>query len=122
MKTASEFAHEINERNKESMFKLTEDQQHWEAMQVVTADDLDRYLTISSYSDIFKELRGCRPRWISWDGTSTEEIKNRLQELYTELDALVADQYESSMQSVFGEDIFESQAQTLPDGHRCWTI
>ena len=84
MKTASEFAHELNVANEGSWFKLAEDQEHWEAAGVKTADDLDRYLAITSYSDTYKDINGIRPRWVNWDGVATEEIKKQLQALYVD--------------------------------------
>jgi len=40
---------------------------------VVTPAD-DREMAMNVYSDVYKDANGIRPRWMRWDGVSTEDI------------------------------------------------
>ena len=44
------------------------------ANQTAAPADSDRSAAISAYSDCYKDYNGIRPRWMRWEGTSTEAI------------------------------------------------
>lgn len=82
--TASEYATELNNRNPENQFKLASDQEHWAKYGVNTGEELARYLAIETYIDLYKDLYNIKPRHMNWDGYSTEEIQQMVDDLSME--------------------------------------
>lgn len=62
---------------------------------VVTAADLIRRDTISTHSDLYKEIHNIRPRWVRYDSLSTEEIEEMVTSLFAERRAEEAAQAEA---------------------------
>ena len=98
MKTASERARERNEamaakaeaEGWQGFGALVEDADFWAESKVFTADDLDRYLAESMYSDMYKDANGFRPRadLSRWSMEILEEeikkLSDRIQEQIAE--------------------------------------
>lgn len=72
--TAAERAREINATEAEEgvlVFKLAEEQSHWDEYGITTGEELDTYLAWCDYSDTYKEAHGFRDRAHTWrDGTA----------------------------------------------------
>ena len=81
MKTAAEFAQEMNAPNREWLAQnpggwctfLPEEPEFWAERGIHTAEELDRDMAISAHSDLYKEVHGIRPRK-NWEGVPTSEI------------------------------------------------
>jgi hypothetical protein len=88
MKTASERAKEMNDETRVWLTAgpgrgaglLVEDADFWAECKVFTADDLDRHLAIGTYSDVYKERYGFRPRH-SVSSLTTEQIEEKIRDL-----------------------------------------
>lgn len=82
MKTAAEFAKELNAPNREWLAQnpggwctmVPEEPEFWAQMGIHTGEELDRHFAISEHSDVYKETYGVRPRR-SWDGVTTAAIR-----------------------------------------------
>jgi len=60
---------------------LCDNEKHWNDYGVYTAEDLDKYLLVSSISDVHKDVYGCRPRHLDFDNMTIEELKDYLNDL-----------------------------------------
>ncbi len=87
MMTAQERACEINERNRARTAAdsalccgvLAEDPAFWADCGVVTAQELDRYLLIETIFDVYKSVRGIKPRWYNFDDMTTAQLEDFLE-------------------------------------------
>lgn len=68
--TAAERASELN--RKENL-NLVEDPEHWASSNIHTGEQLDRYLTIQAYRNLYKSVYGNNPK-ANLDHLSIEEI------------------------------------------------
>jgi hypothetical protein len=70
----------------------TEDLAHWAELGVLTVRDFHRYEMVTSYSDLYKDVCGIRPRGMDLDSMSYEELEKDYNYLLTQLDhAIEAD-------------------------------
>jgi hypothetical protein len=87
MKTATQRVQEINAQTQAWIdaepgrfaFMLADEAEHWEKYGVHTAEDLDRYMAIELYEDLFKEKYGFRARQ-NFDGYTAAEIQEWIRE------------------------------------------
>ena len=88
MKTAAEFAKELNAPNHEWLAQnpggwctfLPEEPEFWAERGIHTAEELDRDMAIAAHSDTYKEVHGFRPRK-DWEGVPTSEIWEAVKDL-----------------------------------------
>ena len=59
---------------------LVEDEAHWNEYGVYTPAQFDRYMDEATYSDVYKEKYGMRPR-PNWSEISDAELKKMLEDL-----------------------------------------
>ncbi len=77
--TASEYAYHLNEQARQAhptaggYFTLTVAQAHWDAFGISTGQELADHLTRATFSDMYKERNGFRPR-----GWTMEAIRSWL--------------------------------------------
>lgn len=81
--TAEEYALELNSRVPKSDWdgQLATEPEHWAKLDIHTGEDLARYLTVSAFSDTYKDSYGVRPRGISLDSLSIEEIEDEIDQM-----------------------------------------
>ena len=65
--------------NKDSDFMKLADAGHFETYGITTPAGLEEYLFWGSFSDIYKDVNGVRPRWVT-DRTEAESILKSLTE------------------------------------------
>ena len=68
---------------------ITEDLDHWAESGVTTVAEFDRLMAIETYSDVYKDVNGFRPRR-DWSNHTTEEIEKELSDLFRELEEQMA--------------------------------
>lgn len=73
--TASQRAAEINARYPNNGFKLVEDEAHWAAYGIHTAEELDHYLAVECYVNLYKSTHGIKPRWMDFSRMATDEVE-----------------------------------------------
>jgi hypothetical protein len=73
----------INEINAKGT-NLVIDEDHWAARGVESAAQLDHYLAVVDFIDIYKEVNGSKPR-MDFTILSTAEVKAMIDELIAEL-------------------------------------
>lgn len=75
----------------EVFFPMPEDEAYWLEQEtecgIVTGADVIRRDAIQCYSDTYKAVYGIRPRWINFEGLSTERIGEMLSDIQAEADA-----------------------------------
>lgn len=98
--SAREFALRENARTRQQIaenpnlfsFIYPEDESYWEEQAskygIVTAADVIRRDLIQSYSDLYKDINGIRPRWVDFLGKSLDEIEERYKNLIAQAEAL----------------------------------
>lgn len=64
---------------------LTEDPNHWAEYGVYTAEQFDRYMMETEYSEMYKEVHGMRPRR-DLSHLTNEELSGEIASLYGMLD------------------------------------
>ena len=88
--TSQEFAataeEEAKKINQQSGVNIVTDQEHWSELDVHTGEDLARSLMISNYSDTYKSIHGIRPRWVSFEDMSFDDIQEMVEDLYEDED------------------------------------
>lgn len=90
----------INKLNSnKNTFLLLNDAAHWLECGVTTPAELDKYLAVENYINIYKDINGIKPRWMDFDSMSLAEVEERI--------ALLCDQSES-------DDIPESAPYHAP--------
>lgn len=62
---------------------LSEDPEHWAWFGIYTVDQFNRYMAITEYSDVYKEIHGVRPRHINFHSLTLDEIKDLCDQLYS---------------------------------------
>jgi hypothetical protein len=67
----------------------TEDLAHWAELGVLTVRDFHRYEMVTSYSDLYKDVCGIRPRGMDLDSMSYEELEKEYNYLMTQLDRAI---------------------------------
>jgi hypothetical protein len=72
--TASERAAEINARDPDDGFKLVEDAAHWAGYGIHTAEELDHYLNVEGYINLYKDRHGIKPRWMDFSKMTADEV------------------------------------------------
>lgn len=73
--TASDRAAQLNRMisDTESCGSLVEDAAHWAYYDVHTGVELDMYLAFCEYVDMYKEVHGIKPRWLTWKDESASD-------------------------------------------------
>lgn len=79
--TASERAIEINSVSSSSAFLLATDETHWSQIGIATAPQLDHYLAVCDFVNLYKETFNIKPSWMNFDEMSTEEIIDELKKI-----------------------------------------
>ena len=109
--TAQEEAEKINSQTGQgaSGMSLVTDQEFWEGQGISTGEELALSLLSQTYSDMYKEMHGIRPRWESFE-TAAEagEAVNALQQEYA--DAIKNQELEEKEMKRFEEKEKEIQA------------
>jgi len=59
----------------------TTDEKHWNEYGVYTVEDYERYILIATLWDGYKDLTGCRPRWMNFNDMTKAELENELEKL-----------------------------------------
>lgn len=75
--TASERAAEINAKYNDS-FKLVEDEAHWAKYGIHTAEELDHYLAVQCYIDLYKDRHNIKPRWMDFSKMTADEVEAKI--------------------------------------------
>jgi hypothetical protein len=76
--TASERAAQINAQDPDNAFKLVEDDTHWARYKIYTGVELDHYLAVQLYVNLYKDEHGIKPRWIDFSAKSTAEVQDMI--------------------------------------------
>ena len=72
--TAAERAAQINAENP-SAVALIATEGHWAASNIHTAEELDHYLAVEDYRDLYKTRHGIVPSWVNLAAKTTAEIQ-----------------------------------------------
>ena len=89
----------------------TEDLAHWAEIGVLTILDLWRYEMETQYSDLHKEVYGCRPRGVNFSSMSYEELADETDYLMTQLENQAA--YEAEYRAMQAEIDAEQERERL---------
>jgi len=87
--TAVEYAARLNEETRAWLAEdagrgaglLVEDQDFWAERGILSGLHLARYLAASTFSDMYKEKHGVRPRWVNFEDKSLAEIEAMIEAL-----------------------------------------
>lgn len=77
--TASERAAEINAKYPDDGFNLVEDAAHWQGYGIHTAEELDYYLNVECYVNLYKDRHGIRPRWMDFSTMTAAEVQAKIE-------------------------------------------
>lgn len=89
----------------------TEDLAHWAEIGVLTMRDFLRYEMETQYSDLYKDVYGCRPRGVNFSSMSYEELADETDYLMTQLENQAA--YEAEYQARQAEIDAEQERERL---------
>lgn len=74
--TASERAAEINARyHTDGSYLLVEDAAHWDRYDIHTGDELDHYLAVECYINLYKDRHSIKPRWMDFSKMTTAAVE-----------------------------------------------
>jgi len=81
--TASEEAEKINSEAGPGPIGMTlvTDQEFWEKQGISTGEELAKSILGQTYSDVFKEIHGTRPRHMNMSAMSVDDINNAITDL-----------------------------------------
>jgi hypothetical protein len=85
--TAQEEAEKINSQTGAG---YVTDQSFWEERGIVTGEDLALSVLSQTYSDMYKDINGIRPRWVKF--TSADEASRKIDTLHKEYESAMEDQ------------------------------
>ena len=60
---------------------LVDDLEHWHNRDVYTAEQLDHYLAVEAYINVYKDEHGIKPRHINFNELTTKEIEDMIDKL-----------------------------------------
>ena len=127
--TATEYAVMLNTETRRNAAEegwtfyttLVEGVEHWAPHGIHTGLDLAISNAAGTYSDVYKETHGIRPRWMNFENSTLEEIEAELTSLfeYSRLEREAEEAYEAEMAEKAATEARIMDVTLEGDAERC---